>query len=129
MVPVKKIMTKEVLMIDEKTSVKEVARMMKTKKIGSILVEKNNEVIGIVTEADIVRRLVAEERDPNTTLVKTIMSSPLLTIDAEMSIIDANDMMDKNRVRHLAVKEEGKIVGLVSCRDVMHPIYMEGEEW
>ena len=129
MVPVKKIMTKEVLMIDEKTSVKEVARMMKTKKIGSILVEKNNEVIGIVTEADIVRRLVAEERDPNTTLVKTIMSSPLLAIDAEMSIIDANDMMDKNRVRHLAVKEEGKIVGLVSCRDVMHPIYMEGEEW
>ncbi|OGW51546.1 MAG: signal transduction protein [Nitrospirae bacterium RBG_19FT_COMBO_42_15] len=129
MVPVKKIMTKEVLMINEKTSIKEVASMMKTKKIGSILVEKNNEVIGIVTEADIVRRLVAEERDPNTTLVKTIMSSPLLTIDAEMSIIDANDMMDKNRVRHLAVKEEGKIVGLVSCRDVMHPIYMEGEEW
>jgi signal-transduction protein with cAMP-binding, CBS, and nucleotidyltransferase domain len=129
MVPVKKIMTKIVLKVDAKTTAKEVARMMKTKKIGSILVEKDKEVIGIVTEADIVRRLVAEERDPNTTLVKTIMSSPLLTIDAEKSIIDANDMMDKNRVRHLAVKEEGKIVGLVSCRDVMHPIYMEGEEW
>ncbi len=38
-------------------------------------------------------------------------------------------MMDKNHIRHVAVTEEGRIVGIVSCRDVMHPIYMEGEEW
>ncbi|MBI5042535.1 MAG: CBS domain-containing protein [Nitrospirae bacterium] len=129
MVPIKKIMTKGALTIDEKTTAKEAARIMKTKKVGCLLIEKNKEAIGIITETDMVRRLVAEERDPNATQIKTIMSTPLLTIDAEKSIIDANDMMDKNRVRHLAVTEEGKIVGVISCRDVMHPLYMEGEEW
>lgn len=129
MVPVKKIMTKNVLRVDAKSTAKEVANVMKTKKIGSLFVEKDKEIIGIVTETDMVRRLVADERDPNNTSVTTIMSSPLLTIDAERSIIEANDMMDKNHIRHIAVTEEGRIVGIVSCRDVMHPIYMEGEEW
>ncbi len=129
MVPVKKIMTKNVLRIDAKITVKEAAKIMKTKKIGCLLVEKDKEIIGIITETDMVRRLVAEERDSTSTSVKQIMSSPLFTIDAERSIIDANDMMDKKHVRHLAVTEEGRVVGVLSCRDVMHPIYMEGEEW
>ncbi len=129
MVPVKKIMTKNVLRVAANITAKEATKIMKTKKIGSLFVEKDKEIIGIVTETDIVRRLVAEDRDPNKTSVTTIMSSPLLTIDAERSIIDANDMMDKNHIRHVAVTEEGRIVGIVSCRDVMHPIYMEGEEW
>ncbi|MBI3353588.1 MAG: CBS domain-containing protein [Nitrospirae bacterium] len=129
MVPVRKIMTKGIEKVDANISVKDVARIMKAKKIGSILVEKDKELVGIVTETDIVRRLVADGKNPEGMQVKAIMSSPLLTVDIEKSIIDANDLMDKNHVRHLAVTEEGKVVGLVSCRDIMHPLYMEGEEW
>lgn len=129
MVPVRKIMTKGIEKVDANMSVKDVARIMKAKKIGSILVEKDKEFVGIVTETDIVRRLVADGKNPEGMQVKAIMSSPLLTVDIEKSIIDANDLMDKNHVRHLAVTEEGKVIGLVSCRDIIHPLYMEGEEW
>ncbi|MFZ3066190.1 MAG: CBS domain-containing protein [Nitrospirota bacterium] len=130
MVPVRKIMTKGIQKVDANMSVKDVAKIMKTKKIGSILVEKDKELVGIVTETDIVRRLVADGKNPEGTQVKAIMSSPLLTVDIEKSIIDANDLMDKNHVRHLGVTDEGKVVGLVSCRDMMHPVFMEGiEEW
>ena len=130
MVPVRKIMTKGIQKVDANMSVKDVAKIMKTKKIGSILVEKDKELVGIVTETDIVRRLVADGKNPEGTQVKAIMSRPLLTVDIEKSIIDANDLMDKNHVRHLGVTDEGKVVGLVSCRDMMHPVFMEGiEEW
>mgnify|MGYP001578492454 FL=1 len=130
MVPVRKIMTKGIQKVDGNMSVKDVAKIMKTKKIGSILVEKDKELVGIVTETDIVRRLVADGKNPEGTQVKAIMSSPLLTVDIEKSIIDANDLMDKNHVRHLGVTDEGKVVGLVSCRDIIHPVFMEGiEEW
>lgn len=130
MVPVRKIMTKGIQKVDANMSVKDVAKIMKTKKIGSILVEKDKELVGIVTETDIVRRLVADGKNPEGTQVEAIMSSPLLTVDIEKSIIDANDLMDKNHIRHLGVTDEGKVVGLVSCRDMMHPVFMEGiEEW
>lgn len=129
MVPVRKIMTRDIQKVDAENTVKEAAKAMKTKKIGCLLVEKDKAIIGIVTETDIVRRLIAEGKDPDKSQVKTIMSSPLLTIDAAKSIIDANDMMDKNNVRHLAVKEDNIIIGVVSSRDMMRPLYMEGEEW
>lgn len=129
MVTVKKIMSKDIQKVDGEITVKEAAKVMKTKKIGCLLVEKDNVIIGIVTETDIVRRLIAEGKDPESTQVKIIMSSPLLTIDAGKSIIDANDMMDKNNIRHLAVKEDNIIIGVVSSRDMMRPLYMEGEEW
>ena len=129
MVPVRKIMTKGVEKVDANMSVKDVAKIMKVKKIGSVLVEKDKDLIGIATETDIVRRLVADGNSPEGMQVNAIMSSPLLTVDIEKSVIDANDLMDKNHVRHLAVTEEGRIIGLVSCRDIMHPLYMEGEEW
>lgn len=129
MVTVKKIMSKDIQKVDGEITIKEAAKVMKTKKIGCLLVEKDNVIIGIVTETDIVRRLIAEGKDPESTQVKIIMSSPLITIDAGKSIIDANDMMDKNNIRHLAVKEDNIIIGVVSSRDMMRPLYMEGEEW
>ncbi len=129
MISVRKIMSKDIQKIDSEVSVEEAAKILKTKQIGCLLVEKDKEIIGIVTETDIVRRLIAEGKNPESTEVKIIMSSPLITIDADKSIIDANDMMDKNNVRHLAVKEDNIIIGVVSSRDMMRPLYMEGEEW
>lgn len=129
MVPVRKIMTRGIHKVAAETTVKEAAKAMKAKKIGCLLVEKDKAIIGIITETDIVRRLIAEGKDPDSLQVKTIMSSPLLSIDASKSVIDANDMMDKNNVRHLAVKEDNIIIGVVSSRDMMRPLYMEGGEW
>lgn len=129
MVSIRKIVTKDILKADVNTSVKDAAKLMRDKKVGCLLIEQDKKLMGIITETDIVRNLVAEERNPGSTLVSAIMNSPILTIDIEKSIIDANDMMDKNKIRHLAVTEEGKIVGVVSVRDIIQPLYMEGAEW
>jgi len=90
MVPVRKIMTKGVEKVDANMSVKDVAKIMKVKKIGSVLVEKDKDLIGIATETDIVRRLVADGNSPEGMQVKAIMSSPLLTVDIEKSVIESD---------------------------------------
>ncbi len=58
-----------------------------------------------------------------------IMNSPILTVDAEASILDANDTMDKHNIRHLAVSEEGAIVGVISVRDLIHPMNLNEEPY
>jgi signal-transduction protein with cAMP-binding, CBS, and nucleotidyltransferase domain len=129
MVSVKKIMSTNLKKASDTITAKEAAKLMKENRIGCILIEIGGEIIGVITEADMVRKVVAEGLNPDTVQARTIMSSPLLTIDAEKTILDANDMMDKHVTRHLGVTEEGKIIGVVSSRDIMHPQYMEGEEW
>lgn len=130
MIQVKKLMTKNLLKISANATVKESADIMKNSKVGSILVSKENEIIGIITETDIIQKVVAGDLNPYVTKVENIMSFPLLTIDSEKTIIDANDLMDKKHVRHLGVTEEGELVGVISVRDLLHPIYLEkGESW
>lgn len=129
MLTVGKIMSRNILKVDANTSVTEAAKIMRDKKVGCLLIEQNRKLTGIITEADIVRKIVADGKDPINTQVTAIMNSPIVTIDAEKSIIEANDLMDQGQIRHLAVAEEGRIVGIVSSRDIMHPQYMEAEEW
>lgn len=129
MVSVKKIMSTNLKKASDTITAKDAAKLMRDNRIGCILIETAGEIAGVITEADLVRKVVAEGVSPDTVQARTIMSSPLLTIDAEKTILDANDMMDKHVTRHLGVTEEGKIIGVVSSRDIMHPQYMEGEEW
>lgn len=129
MVSVKKIMSTNLKKASDAITAKEAAKLMRDNRIGCILIENGEEITGVITEADLVRKVVAEGMNPDNVQAKAIMSSPLLTIDAEKTIIDANDMMDKHITRHLGVTEEGKIIGVISSRDIMHPQYMEGEEW
>ncbi len=129
MVSVKKIMSTNLKKASDTITAKDAAKLMRDNRIGCILIETGGEIIGVITEADLVRKVVAEGVSPDNVQARTIMSSPLLTIDAEKTILDANDMMDKHVTRHLGVTEDGKIIGVVSSRDIMHPQYMEGEEW
>ena len=125
MVPVKQIMSKILLKIDSKSTIQEAAKMMKRERVGSILVTQGDQISGIITETDIVQKLVAAHLDPTSTAVEMVMSSPLLTIEAERSVLEANDLMDRKHVRHLGVTEQGKVVGMISVRDLLHPLYLE----
>lgn len=128
MIPtVKEIMTQKVCAVDCATTVKRTAEIMSEKKIGSLLVSKGEQTIGIVTETDMVRKVLATGLDPLTTKVERVMSSPLITITADKSVVEANDLMERNHIRHLAVTENGSVVGVVSVRDLLHPISVEGE--
>lgn len=124
MVPVKMVMSKKILKVRRGTKVKKVAEMMRDKQVGSVLVsDGTNSYAGIVTDADVVRRLVAEGLDPETTPVEKVMTTPLLAIEADRSVVDANDIMDQEHIRHLGVIENGKIIGVLSVRDLLRHVY------
>jgi CBS domain-containing protein len=126
MVSVNNIMKREPLRIHGRESVRTAAAMMTQHGVGSLLVEDGwGEVQGIVTETDIVRRMVASDLAATTTAVEQIMSAPLITIDRGRSLEDADELMHRHHVRHLAVTEEGKIVGILSVRDLLRPIGVE----
>lgn len=112
-------MRRELKTVSCNTSVRKAARQMREDKIGSLLVEKNGELIGIITDTDIVRRAVAEGSDLSKMTVESIMTSPIATIESNRTIQDAHDMMADLSVRHLGVTEKGTLIGLVSVRDLL----------
>ena len=105
--------------IDQGASVKEAAKRMTAQKIGSLLVEKQKKVIGIVTERDLVRKVVAKGGNAAKVKVERIMSKPLLTIEVTRSINDAQELMAEKHIRHLGVTRGGQLVGVVSVRDLL----------
>ncbi len=123
---VKNIMTEKVCQVGPAVTVQMAAKMMADMKIGSLLIEKQNTIIGIVTETDFTRKVLAENLDPFKTKIEQVMSAPVFTIDANESLVEANQMMEKKNVRHLVVTEAGKTVGILSVRDLLHPIPVSG---
>ncbi|HEV8539926.1 MAG TPA: CBS domain-containing protein [Nitrospiraceae bacterium] len=113
------VMRKELKKTAHTTSVREAARRMKDERLGSLLVEKDGALVGIVTETDIVRRGAADGKDLTKLTVEQIMTSPIATIEVTRTVQDAHDMMGDLGVRHLGVSDRGKLVGLVSVRDLL----------
>ncbi len=121
MVPVKLIMTpvEKLKTIDRDDSVRHASELMRDYKIGSLLVIKNDDVLGIVTDTDLTRRAMATRLDPDKTSVERIMSAPLLQVPVEATLLDVSDLMSREGVRHLGVRKDGEIVGLISVRDLV----------
>jgi CBS domain-containing protein len=116
---VAQIMTKRPKAIGPKTSIVSAAKTMRQARVGSLLVKKGKELVGIVTDTDIVRRAVATSKPLGKLTVDKIMTTPLCTIEGSQPVDDAQEMMGDLGVRHLAVTKGGTIVGVVSVRDVM----------
>lgn len=126
MITVEQIMKRGPLKIHSKESVKAASALMKKHRIGSLLIEDGwGEIQGIVTETDIVRKVVALDGKAGETAVEEIMSAPVITVDCKQSLKDADELMDRHGIRHLAVTDGGKIVGVLSVRDLLRPISMD----
>lgn len=114
-------------------SVVEIARLLSRHGIGSVVVEgPDGTPIGIVTDRDLRRKVVAEARDPNTTHAADIMSSPLVTIPPAAVAFEAILEMTRRDIRHLVVMNEGRLVGVVSMYDLvlaqgLHPVLLARE--
>ncbi len=112
------LINREIIKTDANESVGGVARMMRHFKIGSVFVEEAGDYIGIVTESDLVRKVVTQELSVKTPVAK-VMCAPIIQIDIEQSVIDANHLMRFNEIRHLGISEKGKLVGMLSVRDIV----------
>ena len=95
------------------------AQLMREKRLGSLLTIEAGEIVGIVTECDLIRKGLAVNRTAAHTHVSAVMSSPLLSIDVNRTVRDASKVMAEQGVRHLTVTESGKIVGVLSVRDLV----------
>jgi CBS domain-containing protein len=114
MVPKEKFVT-----VERDTDAQTAARIMRDRGIGSLFVTNGKEVVGILTDTDMVRRVVAAGADTQKTTVEQIMSAPILTIEEGKTLLDANDLMAQTHLRHLGVTRDGKLVGMISVRDLV----------
>jgi CBS domain-containing protein len=113
------IMTKNPKSVSPTTSVVSAAKTMKSAKVGSLFVKKGKQLVGIVTDTDIVRRAVSSGKPLGKLTVEKIMTAPIRTIEATSTVDDAQDMMGDHSIRHLGVTRNGEIVGVVSVRDLL----------
>jgi len=122
------LMNKNILRIDAHVTIDEASKMMDQFKVGSLLVIRNNMEVGLISESDIVRRVIAKGKIPSQTSVESVMSAPLITISINASGEEANEMMKKHGIRHLLVQQNGKVIGIFSVRDLMRyfKIYYDG---
>lgn len=125
MITVGQIMTHGVIHIEAGTSAIEAAKLMAARKVGSVFVRRHNRFVGIVTEPDIVRKVVGADLVPYYIPVEEIMSSPILGIDERRPITEAADLMEQHGTRHLAVFKADEIVGILSVRDLLHPVSID----
>jgi CBS domain-containing protein len=121
MVPVKSFMVprEKFVTVERDTNAQAAARIMRDRGIGSLFVTNQKDIIGILTDTDMMRRIVASGSDPIKTTVEQIMSAPILTIEENKTLLDANDLMAQAHVRHLGVSRDGKLVGMISVRDLV----------
>ena len=111
-------MSKNVVAVEKSTSLQDSAQNMKKSKVGCVIVTDDNKPIGIVTERDFITKVAAEGR-PLFTEISEVMSSPLITIDPEDTIWDASEMMKEKGIHKLPVKEDEKIIGIVTTTDIV----------
>ena len=100
------------------TSITAAAKIMDQKVIGSVLIEENGKIIGITTERDILRKVVAKGKNPDEVKAKDIMSYPIITIGANEDIIEASRKIEQHKIRRLIVTENGEIAGIVTANSI-----------
>jgi CBS domain-containing protein len=121
MVPVKSFMVpkEKFITVERDTDAQTAARIMRDRGIGSLFVTNGKEIVGILTDTDMVRRVVAAGADTHKTTAEQIMSAPIMTIEESKTLLDANDLMAQSHLRHLGVTRDGKLVGMISVRDLV----------
>lgn len=112
-------MTKKPIVVSPETNLQECAKIMADKHVGALVVQKDGKLSGVITEQDIVRKLVAKGINPLKEKVEEVMEKKLITIDPDSDIYDALVKMKDLNIRHLPVVSNKKMVGLLTIKDVL----------
>ena len=115
---VRDVMVREVITVNEDSTVKEAVDVMNEFQIGSLIVLEKGKAKGIVTERDFLRRVTAEAKDIMNTKVKEIMTTPLVVVEPGTDLEEAMKLMFKNKIKKLAVVDSNKLVGIVTLTDI-----------
>ena len=129
---VKEAMKTNLAIIKPNQTVLEAAKLMKKRKIGNVIVAEDKQPIGILTESDILKKVVAEGKNPNDVIIKDVMSTPIIIVDPYITLEEALKTMGKCNVRRLPVIENNKLIGIITQRDIsiISPILHEiSREW
>lgn len=119
---VREIMTPSIISVEGSSTVSEAAKVMVEREVGSVIVTEGNRPVGILTERDILKRVVVRGLDPLKTKVREVMSSPLVTVSTDAYIVDAGRMMAEKNIRRLLVVEGDRPVGIITQKDVFRAL-------
>jgi len=109
----------DVATVDRKNTVLDAAKAMNEQRIGAVVVTDGNRVVGIFTERDILNRIVAAGKDPKTTRIEEVMTSPMACCRRDTRLMECRTVMTQKRIRHLPVVEDGKLYGIISAGDIL----------
>jgi CBS domain-containing protein len=119
MAAIEELMVTEMVTARPEESVAEAARRMTGNRVGAVLVVDGDKLLGLLSERDLLGRVVAEQRDPKQTKVAEIATRDLVTVDAGASVKDVLSIFRDKKFRHLPVLRDGKAVGILSTRDFL----------
>jgi CBS domain-containing protein len=111
---------RELFYVEEHQTVAEVASHMSDLHVGAIMVLGQDQLKGVFSERDLMKRVVLERRDPDRTPVGQVMSTEVVTVDEQATLEEAMELMHSHGCRHLPVTREGRVVSFLSMRDLMH---------
>ena len=117
------IMSKKVITVNKNTDILKIAKTMSDKKISCIVVAERKKPIGIITERDMIRRIIAKNKKPDHLTANDVMTKPVLTVPPESDFIPTGELMKRKKIRRFVVtNDKGEIIGLVTQTDILHGI-------
>ena len=112
-------MTKSPITVEPNTSLRDCAKQMEKKHVGSLLIIENEMLKGLITEQDIVRKAIAKGKNPDETKVNDVMEKKVITISPNKDIYDALVVMRNKNIRHLPIMNKNQMLGLLTIKDIL----------
>jgi CBS domain-containing protein len=122
---VEELMVKNVYTVHPDTSVAEAVRTMNIHEIGCLVVVENEKTIGIITERDLLKRVLEQDRLPKTITVREIMSKPVIYGNPQMELEDAARLMFRKKVKKLPIMQDGELVGMITLTDLARTAHVD----
>ena len=117
-IKVKDVMSKPIITIEENKTAKEAGKLMKKARKGCLIITKKRKPVGIISDSDLIKRVIATDKKASKVVLRTIMSKPLVTVSPGDNILVAVRKMRKSNIHRLPVLEKGKVIGLLSLSDI-----------
>ena len=112
-------MTQNPVVLSPSNSIRECAEEMDKHHVGTVIIKENGKAVGVISEQDIVRKIIAKKLDPHKMKVEDIMEKEIVTINPDADIFDALDKMKGLNVTHLPVVDDGNLLGLLTVKDIL----------